>query len=72
MNFAQRLEYLRIKNGYTQKELAELINVSQPTYWAYERLGSIPHKNTQIQLAKVLGVTIEDLMNDDLNDDQEE
>ena len=65
MNFGAKLETLRIAKGYTQEEIARLINVSQPSYWAYEKKGSIPHKNTQIQLAKVLGVTVDELMNDD-------
>lgn len=62
MTFAQKLEGLRLEKGYSQKELATLINVSQPTYWAYEREDSIPHKNTQIQIAKVLGISLEELL----------
>lgn len=65
MHFAQRLEKLRLEKGYTQEELARLINVTQPTYWKYEHGGCLPHKNTQIQLAKVLNITIEELMNDE-------
>lgn len=64
MTFAQKLESLRNEHGYTQKELATLINVSQPSYWAYEREGSMPHKNTQIQIAKVLGITLDELLRD--------
>ena len=63
MNFAQRLEALRHEKGYTQEELARLVNISQPSYCAYERGVNMPHKNTQIQLAKVLGVTVNELMN---------
>lgn len=63
MTFAERLENLRLAKGYTQEELAKLVNVSQPSYWAYEKRGSIPHRNTQIQLARVLGVTVDELMN---------
>ncbi|MBP5430797.1 MULTISPECIES: helix-turn-helix transcriptional regulator [Ruminococcus] len=63
MTFAERLKQLRLEKGYTQEELAKLVNVSQPSYWAYENKDVIPYKNTQIQLAKVLGVTVEELMN---------
>ena len=71
MTFAQKLEAMRLEKGYSQKELATLINVSQPTYWAYERENSIPHKNTQIQIAKVLGVTLEELLKDiEVNKDE--
>lgn len=63
MNFAQRLEALRHEKGYTQEELARLVNISQPSYCAYERGKNLPSKNTQIQLAKVLKVTVDELMN---------
>lgn len=65
MNFAQRLCILREQKGLTQEELAKLINISQPSYNAYERGKGKPAKNTQIQLAKVLRVTVEELMKDD-------
>lgn len=65
MTFAQRLETLRLSKGFTQEEIAKLVNISQPSYCAYERGYNLPHKNTQIQLAKVLGVTVEQLMNDE-------
>ena len=72
MNFAQRLEALRLEKGYTQEELAKLVNIAQPTYWAYERGISTPHKNTQIQLAKVLGVTVAELMLGKVSEKEEE
>ncbi len=63
MTFAQRLETLRIQKGLTQEEIARLINISQPSYCAYERGKNKPSKNTQIQLAKVLKVSVDELMN---------
>lgn len=65
MTFAKRLESLRLQRGYSQSEMANMVNVSQPSYWAYENGKSIPHKNTQIQLARVLGVSVEELMKDE-------
>ena len=72
MNFAQRLEALRLEKGYTQEELAKLVNISQPAYCAYERGVNLPHKNTQIQLAKVLGVTVAELMLGKVNEAESE
>ena len=63
MTFAQRLTTLREQKGLTQEELAQLSNVSQPALCAYERGKNLPSKNTQIQLAKVLKVTVDELMN---------
>lgn len=62
MTFAQRLKTLREQKELTQEELAKLVNISQPSYNAYERGKNMPSKNTAIQLAKVLRVTVNDLM----------
>lgn len=63
MTFAQRLQTLREQKELTQEELAKLVNISQPAYNAYERGKNMPSKNTAIQLAKVLRVTVDELMN---------
>ena len=65
MKFPNKVKYLRIKHGYTQLELAELTNITQPALQAYEAGKAKPLKNTAIQLAKVLGVDVNDLMNDE-------
>ena len=62
MTFAQRLKILREQKELTQEELAKLVNISQPSYNAYERGKNMPSKNTAIQLAKVLRVTVNELM----------
>lgn len=63
MTFAQRLKTLREQKELTQEELAKLVNISQPSYNAYERGKNMPSKNTAIQLAKVLKITVDELMN---------
>ena len=65
MKFSDKVKYLRIKRGYTQVELAELTNITQPALQAYEAGKAKPLKNTAIQLAKILGVNVDDLMNDE-------
>ena len=35
----KRIKELRLENGLTQKELAEILNVSQKEYWRYEQEG---------------------------------
>ena len=64
MKFMDKVKYLREKKGLTQEELAKLTNVSQVAIHAYESGKAKPFKNTQIQLAKVLNVSVNDLMND--------
>lgn len=65
MKFSDKVKYLRIKRGYTQVELAELTNITQPALQAYEAGKAKPLKNTAIQLAKVLSVKVDDLLNDE-------
>lgn len=65
MTFAKRLESLRLEKGLTQEEVAKLINVSQPTYCNYERGKIKPHTNTAIQLAKVMNVSLKELMREE-------
>ena len=65
MKFSDRVKSLRIQKGYTQCELAELTNISQPALQAYEAGKAKPLKNNAIQLAKVLGVSYEELVSDE-------
>lgn len=65
MKFPDKVRYLRQQKGYTQCELAELTNISQPALQAYEAGKAKPMKNNAIQLAKVLGVSYEELVNDE-------
>lgn len=62
MNFAERLKKMRAEKGLSQAELGKLINVSAVTVCNYENGKIKPFVNTQIQLAKVLGITVEELM----------
>lgn len=65
MKFSDKVFYLRQKNKLTQVELAKRTNVKQSTIQAYESGRAKPMINTAIQLAKVLGVDVDDLMNDE-------
>lgn len=67
MKFSDKVKYLRERKGMTQEELAKLTNVSQVAVHSYESGKAKPFKNTAIQLAKVLDVELEDLMNDEKN-----
>lgn len=65
MKFSDKVFYLRQKNKLTQVELAEKAHVKQSTIQAYESGRAKPMINTAIQLAKVLGVDVDNLMNDE-------
>lgn len=62
-SFAENLKYLRKRKGFTQKELADLLNVSEITVNRYETGAvPIPRSSRLKKLAAVLGVTEGDLM----------
>lgn len=58
-NFWKRLAEARALNSLTQKELAELAEVSQRQISAYESAQSWPREAVLIRLAKALGTTPE-------------
>ena len=65
MNFPEKVNFLRNKRGLTTEELAKLANVSKTSISFYETGKRKPHRNTQFQLAKVLCVKVDDLMDDE-------
>lgn len=56
------IKYYRMKKGLTQKQLAKLLNTSQPDVVRMERIGYKPNVSTLKKLADILGVKIEDLI----------
>lgn len=63
MAFAENLKSLRESKGLTQAELANLIEVSQPTVAQYEKGLKVPTIITGVLLAKRLNTTCEKLVN---------
>lgn len=64
MSFPKKVKELREQKDLTQKELADLINVSQPTVAQYEMGIKVPTIVIGVKLAKVLDTTCESLVND--------
>ncbi len=59
---ANRLYELRKKHGYSQDELAGLLNVSRQAVSKWERSESSPDTDNLIALAKLYNVSIDDLL----------
>lgn len=51
MNFSDKIKFQREQNHLTQKELAELVGVSQSAIAAYESSGTIARISTMRKLA---------------------
>lgn len=63
MQFAENLKKLRTEKGLTQQELANLIEIAQPTLAQYEKGLKFPTIITAVDLAQKLGTTCEELVN---------
>lgn len=60
-NFAQRLKELRTIRKLTQNRLAELLNVKPRVYSRWETGDAVPHFDTIVHLADILGVTLDEM-----------
>lgn len=56
---ANRLRFLRDKNGYTQKQLAELANIDPATYAGYENKISTPALSALIRIADIYEISLD-------------
>lgn len=61
MNFGDNVRMLREQHNYSQTEVSSMIGISQPTYAQYETQGKVPNMYTAIKIAKLFGVTVEEL-----------
>ena len=58
---AKTLEKLRENNGYTQRQVADALNIERSTYTYYETGKTTPDINTIIKLAKIFNVPYTDI-----------
>ena len=60
--FAQNLRQFRKQKGYTQIELAKMINYGYTAIANYENTRNEPSLDTLIELARILDVTTDELI----------
>lgn len=70
MILADKLIALRKKNGWTQEELAEKVNVSRQSVSKWEGAQSVPDLAKILQLAEVFGVSTDYLLKDSLEEEE--
>ena len=66
MIFADKLMDLRKKNGWSQEELAEKLNVSRQAVSKWESAQSVPDMSRIIQLSELFGVSTDYLLKDEM------
>lgn len=68
MIFADKLVQLRKKNGWSQEELAEQMNVSRQSVTKWESAQSIPELEKIVRLSKLFGVSTDYLLKEELEE----
>lgn len=63
--FNKRLRAMRMKRGFTQQKLSELVDVALRTYQCYETGTRTPNYSLLINLADTLDVSIDYLLGRD-------
>ncbi len=69
MLFNEKLRYLRKINNMSQEELAGKLTVSRQAVSRWETGDTMPDAETLLQLSEVFGVSIDNLLKDDLDID---
>lgn len=69
IEIADRLIKLRKKNGLSQEELADKLGISRQSVSKWERAESSPDTDNLICLAKIYGVSLDELLSTDENVD---
>jgi transcriptional regulator with XRE-family HTH domain len=70
MILADKLIRLRKKNGWSQEELAEKMNVSRQAVSKWESAQAVPDLEKILQLGRLFGVTTDYLLKDELEDEE--
>lgn len=70
MILADKIIRLRKKNGWSQEELAEKMNVSRQAVSKWEGAQTVPDLGKVLQLSELFGVTTDYLLKDDLENEE--
>ena len=62
MSFGETIRQLRENDGYSQAELAKLLDIPQSLLWKYEHNVAVPSVLNAAKLAKIFNVTVEQLI----------
>ena len=68
MKFGDKLIVLRKKNGMSQEELAEKLNVSRQSVSKWESNNTYPETDKIVQIANLFDCSMDDLINDKITD----
>lgn len=61
----ERLRELRIKSGYTQYQIAKILNIDRSTYSYYEIGKTMPDINVLLKLSRIFNIPINEMLADE-------
>ena len=67
MTIGEKITFFRTKNGYSQEDLANMLDVSRQSISKYETNQAQPHLEKIIELCRILGTSADTLLNDDIS-----
>ena len=70
MILADKIIALRKKNGWSQEELAEKMNVTRQSVSKWEGAQSVPDLDRILQMSRIFGVSTDYLLKDDIQEEQ--
>ena len=62
LTFGENIKQLREQDGYSQGELAKLVDIPQSLLWKYEHNIAVPSVLNATKLAKFFHITVEQLI----------
>ena len=65
LRIGERLRELRIKSGFTQSQIAKILNIDRSTYSYYEIGKTTPDVSTLMSLTKIFNISIDNLLADE-------
>lgn len=60
--FQQRLKEERLVNGFTQRDMAERLNITQPSYIRHENGKAEPSLENLVKIAEIFDVSVDYLL----------
>lgn len=61
MTLGEKIKNARLQKGLSQRQVAEQLGVSQPSYFEWERGDSVPNWARMKSIAKVLEISLDEL-----------
>lgn len=71
MKMQDKIILLRKKNGWSQEDLAEKMNVSRQAVSRWENGTALPDAANVLEISKLFGVTADYILNDDYESDED-